>query len=137
MPRVPPAGQDVLHRIWTARAGVEEAGAAFFLYVLGSPCPDRCFSQAGELEVERARLGRLRREWGQPKPDERLDQRREDVRNEARHLEKEWLTLIGERLELLAHDPVDAAEFHATLTGLLMEKIRLLECLKLGLDSRT
>jgi hypothetical protein len=57
------------------------------------------------------------------------------VRNEARHLEKEWLALIGERLELLAHDPVDASEFHATLTGLLMEKIRLLECLKLGLDS--
>lgn len=87
--------------------------------------------------MERARLNRLRREWGQQKSDERLDSGelpREDVRNEMRHLEKVWLGLIGERLDLLAHDPVDASEFHRTLTALLMEKIRLLESLKLGLE---
>lgn len=51
-------------------------------------------------------------------------------------MDKEWLALLGERLELLSHEPIDAGEFHSTLTGLLTEKIRLLEFVKLGPDER-
>ncbi len=56
------------------------------------------------------------------------------MRHEMWHLDKEWLKLTGERLDLLSHDPVDAADFHKTLMDLLMEKITLLESVKLGLD---
>ncbi len=56
------------------------------------------------------------------------------MRHEMWHLEKEWLELMGERLDLLSHDPVDAADFHGTLMDLLVEKITLLESVKLGLD---
>jgi hypothetical protein len=95
-----------------------------------------CFLQAGDL---RARNKRLLREWGQTKED-RLDgaeqRKREEIKNEILHVDKEWLALLGERLELLSHEPIDAGEFHSTLTGLLTEKIRLLEFVKLGPDER-
>lgn len=89
-------------------------------------------AQAGDL---RARYKRLLREWGQTKEDRQEgaeQRRREDVKNEILHVDKEWLALLGERLELLSHEPIDAGEFHSTLTGLLTEKIRLLEFVKLG-----
>jgi hypothetical protein len=40
---------------------------------------------------------------------------------------------MGERLQLLSHDPVDVGAFHQTLTSLLSEKIGVLEMLKLRL----
>ena len=61
---------------------------------------------------------------------ELIDQRVDDVKNELLHKQKERLDLMGERLLLLAHDPVDTAAFHQTLTALLSEKICVLEMLK-------
>lgn len=116
-----------------------------------------CF-QAADVESER---GRLRREWDRLRAQERnpdataqvvvdrafdlgwlltagcaqelLEQRKEDVKNELLHKQKERLDLMWERLQVLGHDPVDTSLFHNTLTGLLNEKIGLLELLKLGL----
>jgi hypothetical protein len=61
------------------------------------------------------------------------DQRIEDVKNELLHKQKERLDIMGERLQLLSHDPVDVGAFHQTLTSLLSEKIGVLEMLKLRL----
>ena len=109
------------------------------------------------MECER---GRLRREWDRLRAQERnpdagaqvldkaflcrscltpvsvqelLEQRKEDVKNELMHKQKERLDLMWERLQVLGHDPVDTTLFHNTLTGLLSEKIGVLEMLKLGL----
>lgn len=109
------------------------------------------------MECER---GRLRREWDSLRAQERksdpsaqvvdkalarcltltsisvqelLEQRKEDVKNELMHKQKERLDLMWERLQVLGHDPVDTTLFHNTLTGLLSEKIGVLEMLKLGL----
>ena len=62
------------------------------------------------------------------------DQRIEDVKNELLHKQKERLDVMGERLLLLSHDPVDVGAFHQTLTSLLSEKIGVLEMLKLRLQ---
>lgn len=64
---------------------------------------------------------------------ELVDQRVEDVRNELLHKQKERLDLMAERLQLLAHDPIDTASFHQSLTALLSEKISVLEAIKLRL----
>lgn len=65
---------------------------------------------------------------------EAIDQRMEDVKNELLHKQKERLDVMGERLLLLSHDPVDVGAFHQTLTSLLSEKIGVLEMLKLRLQ---
>lgn len=64
---------------------------------------------------------------------ELIEQRREDVKNELLHKQKERLDIMWERLQLLGHDPVDAGVFHTALTSLLNEKIGVLEMIKLGL----
>jgi hypothetical protein len=64
---------------------------------------------------------------------DQIDQRMEDVKNELLHKQKERLDIMGERLLLLSHDPVDVGAFHQTLTSLLSEKIGVLEMLKLRL----
>lgn len=117
------------------------------------------FCQAAEVEHDRLRL---RREWDRLKVQQRspdawsqvcspvlllsrfffvdrqclqdlTDQRIEDVKNELLHKQKERLDIMGERLQLLSHDPVDVGAFHQTLTSLLSEKIGVLEMLKLRL----
>ena len=65
---------------------------------------------------------------------DQIDQRMEDVKNELLHKQKERLDIMGERLLLLSHDPVDVGAFHQTLTSLLSEKIGVLEMLKLRLQ---
>ncbi len=55
------------------------------------------------------------------------------IRNELSHKFKELRDLMGERLALIHCDPIDAKYFHETVSGLLVEKIALMEWTKLGI----
>jgi hypothetical protein len=62
---------------------------------------------------------------------------RKSLQNRMLHCFKELRDLMGERLALLEeYSPVDTASFHDRVSSLLVEKIKLLERLKLGDMSR-
>ena len=90
----------------------------------------------GELEACRARLRReFRRLRGGPACDE-AEARKTELKHELSHCYKELQDIRGDLLEVLLQDPVDAPAWHDRLTALLLEKIALLERLKLGLPGR-
>jgi hypothetical protein len=63
-----------------------------------------------------------------------LEARKTSVKNRINHLFKELRDLMGERLVLLTrYEPIDATVFHDRVSSLLVEKISLLERLKLGI----
>jgi hypothetical protein len=55
-----------------------------------------------------------------------------DLRNDLKHRFKLLQVLMAQRLALLEKTPVDAAAWHRGVSDLLVEKIELLERLKLG-----
>jgi hypothetical protein len=66
-----------------------------------------------------------------------VEARKKSLQNGMLHSFKELRCLMGERLSLLEeYSPVDTAAFHDRVSSLLLEKIRLLERLKLGDMSR-
>lgn len=66
------------------------------------------------------------------KTQESIAERKSVIRNDLTHCFKELRDLMGERLMLLESDPVDTTFWHDNVTRLLMEKITLLERIKLG-----
>jgi hypothetical protein len=67
---------------------------------------------------------------------ESITERKATVRNDMTHCFKELRVLMGERLVLLESEPVDAIVWHDTVSSLLVEKIAVLEKLKLGITDR-
>lgn len=90
------------------------------------------WTQVGDSKRDRGRcLGGL---TAVKHPQNLVKERIEDVRNELMHKQKERLDLMAERLQLLtAFEPVDSSSFHQVVTGLLSEKINVLEGIKLRL----
>jgi hypothetical protein len=101
--------------------------------------------RVAEIEAERRDL---RRTWDALKEEQSalgfladsagrqadLESRKTSVKNRINHLFKELRDLMGERFVLLTrYEPINATAFHDRVSSLLVEKIALLERLKLGI----